>query len=457
MTSLLLNLSNLLLSHIISSIDDNGDIVCLLLTCKQLYNNNNVRKSILFKGIGEAIDTDSGHESIHFKSTATRFNLLSFQDIYENSISDQHPILSDQTAKKTYKYPDWIQQRIYAESRADKSGVTTALVIDTFKVCLRDTIDRKTVYPPRGEQSRSWLYRTTASSPITFGSFGQSSSWSYPTLKSLILDLTTLYSLADLGLTILVSLTELTFEWVGGFLKNVGPGLLPNSLTFLSIRVMGIPPRDTFLSLTSLVTLEIFIQKRPIDQETEQPFIDLESLSNLKTLTFNDNYEPTKNTNYSIEISVPLSLTVLTLWSESAQIPSRCTMPLLEKLYATQRSLVDGKVCLLPCNTPSIKKLYLNDCKEIFPANITIIPSTVEKITICKSTKESILTQVVFPPSLTHLSIVGSYEPVQLPDSLVKLKQLLKTPIVSTFEKTSFGNELENFKFRTPILPSTSS
>ncbi|EGG17424.1 hypothetical protein DFA_08419 [Cavenderia fasciculata] len=430
----LLSLSNLLLSHIITSIDSNGDIVCLLLTCKKLYSNN-VRKSIQFKGIGEAIDSDKGHESTRFGATATQFKLGSFQDILENSVSDQQIILSSDNYQ-TGRYPEWIQQRIYAEKRNDKSGVTTALVtynrptpsdLETHVKSLYSIPTLEKLFIFQDEDSvdlgsisllPSLQMLSVRSDKVHLGP--------HPTLKSLRLNLTTLDSLADLGLTNLVSLTELNFEWTSGFVNNVGPGLLPNSLTFLSIQVLGVPPRDTFLSLTSLVTLDIYHEKQAISQETEKPFIDLESLSNLKTLTFLDNDDPSNNTNYSIEISVPPSLKTLRFPSKSARIPSRCTMPLLEKLYVQQRSLIDGRVCLSSCNTPSLKKLTLYKCRDIIASNI--FSSTLEKITICKKTDQPILGQVVFPPSLIHLTIVGDhYEPVRLPDSLVKLKHTIKT------------------------------
>ncbi|EGG17336.1 hypothetical protein DFA_08331 [Cavenderia fasciculata] len=189
----------------------------------------------------------------------------------------------------------------------------------------------------------------------------------HTTLKSMKLSVTLKYPLVDLGLTKFLSLTELIF--VNYLVSNVGPGLLPTSLTSLTIRLLDIPPRDTFLSLTLLVHLEIQVHRESIDPNRDE-FIDLEDLPNLKTLIFDgDNDIVSEGDNQPITgISVPMSLKILKLRCNRSQIPSRCVMPLLEKLYVNQ---------------------------------------------------------IVFPPTLTHLSIMGLYEPIQLPESLVKLKQMI--------------------------------
>ncbi|EGG17441.1 hypothetical protein DFA_08436 [Cavenderia fasciculata] len=90
-----------------------------------------------FKGV-EAINTDREEESKQFIATArTRFNLTSFKDIYENSISDHQVILGNQD-----DYPQWIQQRIYCadNNRADKSGITTVMATDDYPLPSLETL-----------------------------------------------------------------------------------------------------------------------------------------------------------------------------------------------------------------------------------------------------------------------------------------------------------------------------
>ncbi|EGG17347.1 hypothetical protein DFA_08342 [Cavenderia fasciculata] len=69
----------------------------------------------------------------------------------------------------------------------------------------------------------------------------------------------------------------------------------------------------------------------------------------------------------------------------------------------------------------SLKKLVIHYCYDP-PSNI-IIPPTVEKLKIYKSTWCPILSQVLFPPRLTHLSIIGDpiIEYIKLPETLIKL------------------------------------
>ncbi|EGG24185.1 hypothetical protein DFA_06332 [Cavenderia fasciculata] len=95
-------------------------------------------------------------------------------------------------------------------------------------------------------------------------------------------------------------------------------------------------------------------------------------------------------------------------------------MPLLETLRVDGSLLVDGRVSLK--SSQSLKKLVIRECENVIPANI--IPSTVEKVTIHNYAERiNILEQVVFPPSLTHLTVSGDCKnPIKLPQSLVKLK-----------------------------------
>ncbi|EGG21036.1 hypothetical protein DFA_00906 [Cavenderia fasciculata] len=114
----------------------------------------------------------------------------------------------------------------------------------------------------------------------------------------------------------------------------------------------------------------------------QQLYLDLQGLCALKTLTLGDGHYPTDDRQYCIEVSVPPSLKILYLMSECAHRTS---------LY----NAIVGKIT--------------------FNANV-------EKIRIEKFTREPILEGLVFPPSVTHLTISGEYEPVQLPESLIKLK-----------------------------------
>ncbi|EGG20255.1 hypothetical protein DFA_07378 [Cavenderia fasciculata] len=437
MTSLhLLKLSNLLLLQIISSIDSNGDVVCLLLTCKQLYHNSiGLRRLVKFKGI-EFI-TDNGGKSDKFIATAFHFNINSFKDILENSISD-HQV--DHSHYQNNHLPQWVRQRIYATERADKSGITTVLVNDCLpSLPLQPLYDIPSVetlfidqsgnpYDPRVidlDAISQLLCLKRLSLRLNEIKLGP-----HPTLKCLELAGPTYGQpplLADLGLTKFVSLTKLKLN---SYFTSIGiePGLFPSSLTSLTLRLTEIPPRDTFLSLTSLVYLEIHMKEKItheplINLDQEQLFIDLESLTNLQTLKIRGNTAIflTRYENITISTSVPPSLKILYLQNQWVEIPSRCVMPQLEKLYVEQSLFIKEIISLQSCT--SLKKLFIFGCNEIIQANV--IPSSIalEKLTIKKYTSENILGQVVFPPSLTHLSIVGGAEIVQLPDSLIKLKQ----------------------------------
>ncbi|EGG17332.1 hypothetical protein DFA_08327 [Cavenderia fasciculata] len=432
MMSSLLKLSNLLLLYIISSIDSNGDIICLLLTCKHLYHNIGLRRSVQFKGI-RVIDTDKKEVSKQFKATSTLFKLLSFKDILENSISHQQIVLSSDLLKQDDKdYPDWVKQRITLENRQNKSNITTALVKNApISQTLYDIQSIETLfiyhqYPEYGSTldlgSVSLFQHLQRLSVCAYGLI----LGTHTTLKSLELSITTECPLADLELTKFVSLTKLIFN--NPFVTDIGPGLFPSSLTYLNIRPKEIPPRDTFLSLTSLVYLKIGLYhsqsiKSEQDQQQQQPFIDLDGLYNLKTLMIDDDSFPPENKNYYIEMSVPPSLTILNLLSVCIKIPTRCTMPLLEKLDVQLNVLIDGggKINLVS-QCKSLKKLVIHNCNQPIPP--MIIPSNVEKLSIYKFTKKSLFSQVVLPPSLTHLSVFGNFDEhgFKLPDSLVKLK-----------------------------------
>ncbi|EGG17450.1 hypothetical protein DFA_08445 [Cavenderia fasciculata] len=439
MTSLL-NLSNTIISQIISEIEDNGDIICLLLTCKGIYQNDSIKRSIQFKGI-EAIDTINRCVSEPFTATATRYNLKSFQDILENSISN-HQVMILKEKKKRYHsynaptiidYPQWIQQRISLTDRDDdkSGGIITALVNDpkqspSLEPLSVDMPSLETLFinQKRGKMDLGsissllpCLQRLAVSADKV--KFGHNTS-----LKSLLLECDQNSSLTKFGLSNLVSLTELTIE--PSYVCGLVPGLLPSSLTSVTIGLFEVPPRDTFLSLTSLVYLSLQLVAEDDTKKEEEPCIDLEDLHTLKTLKFKL-FDDTQDKKYILELSVPPSLTTLDFNSKSAYISTRSTLPKLEKLSINQVQLFDARVNSLLVS-PSLKKLVIYNCNEIMPAHI--IPSTLEKLTIFKLVYKDILGQVVFPPSLTHLSVLGLYceELTQpLPESIIKLKLLVNT------------------------------
>ncbi|EGG17418.1 hypothetical protein DFA_08413 [Cavenderia fasciculata] len=440
--SLLLQLSNLLLLQIISDIDDNGDIVCLLLTCKKLYNNSSLKRSIRFKGI--EVISGYGEISKKLKATATQFKLLSFKDIYENSIPYHHVILpadhqSDNQNDSLVEYPQWIQQRISIADRVDKSNITNVLVRDYQAKSIQSLYDEipsiETLLFNKPNQTQLLLDLGSISLLPRLQRLGvyahDAIIGPHPTLKSLDLYIDTKHSLIDLQLTKLVSLKQLTLT---DAVSGIGNGLFPSSLTSLTLTLTELPPRDTFYSLKSLVTLYFRMDRNLTDTEVEHPFIDLENLSTLKTLSISDSNHSTQVVKSYISISVPPSIKFLNFWSICLKImPTQSTtatttilMPQLETLYVQQRSLIEDNICLGSC--PSLKKIVIGNCFKPMPSNI-IFPSTIERIGIDKQCEQecTILGQVVFPPSLTHLTIFGmSCESVQkLPESLVNLKQMI--------------------------------
>ncbi|EGG17445.1 hypothetical protein DFA_08440 [Cavenderia fasciculata] len=448
-------LSNLILSQIITDIGDNVDIICLLLTCKKLYHNSGLRRLVKFKGI--EVITDTGYESKQFKATATQFKLNSFKDILKNRILDQHVICLPDHHNDLY--PQWIQDIIYDMNRADQSNIKTAMVknsqttskrleslysipsIETLFIEEKDkdvTVDLNIPLLPRLQHLSVRAQKLNICQDQAINT----------TLKSLKLDVATKYTLSELQLTKFVSLTELTFN--SYFVTNIGPGLFPSSLTSLTLRPTEIPPRDTFLSL---VYLDIHLSKDEIKAKVQdQRFIDLESLSKLKTLVITDDNFLDQDRKYCITFSVPPSIKVLTIWSECVEIPSQCSMPLLEELSVQQKTLIDGRISLLLCT--SIKDLLIYECAEIIPANI--IPPTLEKLSIYKYIDEDILGQDVLPPSLTHLYINGKYESVNIPQTLIKLKQAFNNdPLPQHLKKLAWESSGSDSQLQKNVLSSS--
>ncbi|EGG19211.1 hypothetical protein DFA_02459 [Cavenderia fasciculata] len=423
-------LSNLLLSKIILSIDDNGDIICLLLTCKRLYsqNNSSVRRSIQFKGIKPI--KDNGQQSLRFRVTFNQFKLLSFNDILENSVSDQYVILPD--VYYLSEYPKCIQDRISA-NRDNIKGISTALVNHDRSIVSAKKLCDKTWATLYKMSSIETLF-INHQDVLDLGSISllpnlQRLSMNatklnlgpHPFLKYLTLDIATLCPLGDLGLDKFVSLTDLSFK--NYFVTDVSGLLLPSNLTSLTLRLQEIPPPNAFLSLTSLVKLKIYLRWQPTIEQ--RCCIDLQSLCNLRSFMFCEVSNPTEYNENFPEIIVSPSIKILHLSSDYVQIPSQCRLPLLEKLNVNHRLLADEKVSTILLSSPKIKELVISShCLEPIQANI--IPPTIEKLTILKYTKRIILDQVVLPPSLTDLTILGPYEPIKLPKSLIKLRQELQ-------------------------------
>ncbi|EGG15321.1 hypothetical protein DFA_10155 [Cavenderia fasciculata] len=421
-----------------SNIQDNVDIVCLLFTCKQLYHNNSIRRSIKFKGI-DVIDNkeEPAEISKQFIATISRFNLNSFKDILDNSISYQHVVLHDLYYKR---YPKWIQDHLYSGNIVDKSNITTAIVLHDSKTIesLYDIPSIETLYITYNESNAMNL----AISRLPNLQRLEVSAWrldldKHESLKSLVIDVQ--YDEGNVGygypllsyyINEFVSLTELTFKMFID-IDYIELDLLPISLTSLTLRLREIPPRDSFSPLVSLVYLAIDMNSCEIQGDGEDEILDLDGLPNLKTFKLKECGESPPPEYLCTEISVPPSIKILTLLSDYIRIAPQSTMPLLETLNVSQSLLINDKISL--SQSPSIKKLVIDHCNQPMPDNI-VIPPTVKRLRIIKETKDDILGQVKLPSSLLHLTVKGGcYEAVQqLPESLVKLQQTESTSPVPT-------------------------
>ncbi|EGG19155.1 hypothetical protein DFA_02402 [Cavenderia fasciculata] len=376
-------LSNLLIIQIITEIEDNVDLVCLLLTCKHFYHNSSLKRLIRFK-----VDVrvfDKGIVSDKFTTIVNRFNLNSFKDILDNSISNQHIIVPPNK-----NYPKWLKDRISANNTADTSCVTTVFL----------NYDES-----NSSKQLDSLYKIPSIETLFIHDLGENS----------VVDLTSISSLPNLQ-RLTVCAGEL----------NLSPHT-SLSLTKLTLSLSNIPPQNAFISLKSLVYLKMDLLEEDNDQEEhvmDSLCLDLSSLLNLETFKFREDGfdEFTDYDDDIINIILPPSLKIMSIFSKRTQIPSgnKYIMPVLEKLYVVQSLLIDEKISL--SLTPSLKKLVIYQCDEPIPSNL--IPSNLEKLTVYRYPgHKDTLGLVVFPPSLTHLSIKGDYlEPsVRLPQSLIKL------------------------------------
>ncbi|EGG19139.1 hypothetical protein DFA_02386 [Cavenderia fasciculata] len=451
----ILSLSNLLLLQIITDIEDNADIICLLFTCKQLYQNSSLKRSIQFKGIGEPINTEKRKISKQFIETVNRFNLYSFKDILVNSLSDQQVILGKDRVT------------VYAEknNRVDKSNITTVLVkeyqLETIQ-SIYQIPSIKTLFI--NDQTNEKAYFKVHLSSISLLpnlqrlfvrsydlDIGQHSS-----LKSLDLHVGELYNLSVLE-NKFESLTELCIK--SDFISSGRINLLPSSLTSLTLEPLGIPPKNAFHSLTLLVKLDIYLDFG--SQVEEQPCIDLFCLNKLETLKLGGN-DSEHYINYIIEIQLPPSIKNLVLIPTCISIPSECPMPLLEQLKVPQCLFTKGGFSM--SSSPLLKKLVIDSCFENVEAKM--IPSSLEHLSIDKNTGgANILDQVVFPTTLTYLSLKGSWietvNPNRLPESLVKLKQNIKGPVLPTLPQhlKQFIWKAQPYLYYKPLLvfPSTNN
>ncbi|EGG15319.1 hypothetical protein DFA_10153 [Cavenderia fasciculata] len=180
---------------------------------------------------------------------------------------------------------------------------------------------------------------------------GQQQQYSSLKYQYLKLDIKSVFDLSDLGLENFEELTEL---WVKSYcLTNIG--IFPNSLTSLTLGKIYMPPPDIFASLTSLVTLKIYL----ILDEDMESCIDLEAL---------ETFELGGECWECIEIKVPRSIKILNILVYIVQRASTYPMPRLERLKVPQSVLIDGRVIL--SSSPLLKKLVITNCYLILPANI---------------------------------------------------------------------------------------
>ncbi|EGG19138.1 hypothetical protein DFA_02385 [Cavenderia fasciculata] len=462
--STLLSLSNLLLLYIITDIEDNVDIVCLFLTCKHLLNNSSLKRLIQFKGVGELINIEKREISKQIFATVNRFNLLSFKDILDNSISAHHTIIDSD-----------IENR-------DTTNSTIVLVKDyQFIPCIYtvpsiETLiinDQREIKDPDEyeDEYSSYYYQKEEEEMVDLGYISQF----LPNLqrldvRSFLLQIGPHSSLKSLHLHVdefvnlsvlknkFDSLTELSVK--SKFISSDTINLLPSSLTSLTLGPLGIPPRNAFYSLTSLVTLDIDIE---FDSHSETPpFIDLSGLINLETFKLSGNDAKRHvDMNFNIMMTVPPSIKNLDIGPACITIPSQCPMPLLERLKVQQSLLIENKGSL--SSSPLLKKLVIDLCFQRFPTNL--IPSTLKQLTIHKySGNVNILGKGVFPPTITSLSIKGTgietIHPNRLP-SLIKLKQRIKGSVLPALPQhlKQFTWEASPYRNDKPLLvfPSTNN
>ncbi|EGG19146.1 hypothetical protein DFA_02393 [Cavenderia fasciculata] len=378
-----------------------------------------LKSLIRFKDV-QVIDTKKREVSQQFIATANRFNLNYFKDVLVNSIYDQHIIVFDNNT---------------TENKADKSNIKTALVY--YSESFDGECDLTPIYDLPSIETLYINNQTKGSIDIGYyypmPNLRRLSicAWEFnldilQSLKYLKMESEMLCEFRCFELIKFKSLEELVFK--SYMVNHLQMDQLPISLTYLSIKLMDIPYPNSFVSCKSLEKLKICIDDSEFEEEdVEQLSIDLAGLPNLKSFKFMEEDSSDNLIDYCFEISLPPSIKILKIFTNHVQIPSKYPMPLLERLYVDQSLLSEGKVNL--SSSPSIKKLSLSTCYHPIRANT--IPS-VEKLTIDKPLDFRIFGQVVFPPTLTHLSIKGNhYESFKLPESLIKLNQTIKIPPLS--------------------------
>ncbi|EGG17443.1 hypothetical protein DFA_08438 [Cavenderia fasciculata] len=457
-------LSNLLLSQIISEIDSNVDLICLLLTCKRLYSNSSsLRDTIKFKEI-RAI-TDKGHLSERFAATVNRFNLKAFKQVFENSVSDHFVSVDDDSMVASQLLSSWISTRLTQKNASVKAALLVVgepCVEELIGARLDDYINQRTSslkslghldLPTTKELYIKYLNNLVLDlesvdlSPTVehLSVFAYNVKiGSHQHVKTLTLNLTTPLQipLCELGLDRLSSLTTLSLK--SDFVSKIKPGILPTSLTSLSLKARKIPSDDLFLPLKSLVHLKIsYCCSMIMAEDSKEYCVNLESLGSLVSFKFyEDDLDVDDRTR--IEVRPPPSLTNLCLLSPSVHIPSpRYSLPLLDRLSVPFGSLVGGKVSLL--SSPLLKTLIMTDCDGIVPAGL--IPQSVETVKICSGLQSNTLEPGSIPSSVTNLRLDLFHGSMTLlPESLTKL-DMIRSMTEDTTTLT-LPSQLQHIKWR---------
>ncbi|EGG19137.1 hypothetical protein DFA_02384 [Cavenderia fasciculata] len=465
----ILSLSNLVLLQIIREIQDNVDIICFMLTCKKLYQNSSLKRCVRFKGIEELIDIEKREISQRFiPSTINQFKLLSFKDILMNSINQQQ-LLIDCLIDPTIINND--TSNITTTMIKDYDFIPSIYSIPSIETLfINDQSEEKDPEEDRFPYNYDMDEEEEEEETVDLTSISLLPNLQRLFVRSYDLDIGKHESIKSLDLHVdelvhlsvlenkFASLTELCIK--SRFIRSDKIHLLPSSLTSLTLGRLGVPPKKAFYSLTSLLTLDIDLD---FDCQTEkQPFIDLKGLHNLESFKLDGNdYEQHICVDYTIKMTVPPSIKNLNTRLTCIKIHPQCTMPLLERLKVPQCLLLEKKIRL--SSSPLLKKLVIDSCFDKMPANL--IPSSLEHLSIDKfSSDANILDQVVFPPSLTYLSMKGTcIETVnrnRLPKSLIKLKQLINDPVLPPLPqhlKEIIWKSCNQFKNNKPLLVFPSS
>ncbi|EGG19272.1 hypothetical protein DFA_02059 [Cavenderia fasciculata] len=292
----------ILLLNIINHVDDNVDLVCLLFSCKRLFNfTSAVNSNITFKK-DEIVD----FECIYYSQKC--YHLKSFKKMFTNTFSDTM-IITD-----NFKTPDMIEENIknvvlldlYQEELLEESIEPSTLSIPRSTTLLelqRPIYDPLPTdyFPPLlqhltityGEKNvadRAWLPDSLKSLTMVVLDRGFTSPKALPVgLESLEYrdhHRDTNISLLPrwLGLDRLGSLKSLTSDRAHDE-KGVAYSTLPQSLTNLGLYLDTSPLSTYFEPLSKLVHLDISFCGRNGNQPTDQhSLLYFDSLVSLETL-----------------------------------------------------------------------------------------------------------------------------------------------------------------------------